>query len=343
MGLTSFLPGFLRPQKLPSLDWVQVEISTYCNAECVYCPRTVYRDIWRNRHLSTATFERLLPALGQTSLVFLQGWGEPFLNPDFFRMIRAAKEAGCRVGTSTNGMLLDTSAADRLVEYGLDVLAVSLAGVDEANDAIRRGTSLKGILESVRILNQTKQAMARGSPKIHVAYMLMRSGLRDVLTLPAVLRGLGVSQVVISTLDFVPCEELEDEAIIPSDLDEYYKIRNKLWKVRQDGEREGIDIHFQIRRPGGRRITCTERVHQALFVSADGQLSPCVFTNLPVGEGTQLYCGSGRHYQRLTFGDVNLLPLEAIWNRAPYRSFRKAFLKGTIPSVCEGCPKLLIG
>ena len=32
----------------PRLDWLQVEISTFCNAACVYCPRTLYACRWRN-------------------------------------------------------------------------------------------------------------------------------------------------------------------------------------------------------------------------------------------------------------------------------------------------------
>jgi MoaA/NifB/PqqE/SkfB family radical SAM enzyme len=124
-----------------------VEISSYCNASCIYCPHSAYRNNWQNRYLPTATFRNLIPAFAKTNLVYLQGWGEPFTHPGFFEMLRLAKKACCMVGTTTNGNLLNTEIVEKLVSQGLDVIGFSLAGVDEKNDKIRRGTRIKKVLE----------------------------------------------------------------------------------------------------------------------------------------------------------------------------------------------------
>jgi hypothetical protein len=84
-------------------------------------------------------------------------------------------------------------------------------------------------------------------------------------------------------------------------------------------------------------------VGRALFVSADGMVSPCVFTNLPVREERGLYCGGGRQYERLIFGNVESMRLESIWRGNDYGAFRRALSKGAIPAECEGCSKLFIG
>ena len=96
----------LFPPSYPYLDWIQVEISSHCNAGCIYCPRTAYRRNWQNRHLPLEVFRRLSRAFDRAGLVFLQGWGEPFLHPQFFDLLRIAKQAGCMVGTTTNASLL---------------------------------------------------------------------------------------------------------------------------------------------------------------------------------------------------------------------------------------------
>ncbi|NLE77518.1 MAG: radical SAM protein, partial [Chloroflexi bacterium] len=30
----------------PTLDWIQVQVTSVCNADCTYCPRSAYRAVW---------------------------------------------------------------------------------------------------------------------------------------------------------------------------------------------------------------------------------------------------------------------------------------------------------
>jgi MoaA/NifB/PqqE/SkfB family radical SAM enzyme len=288
------------------------------------------------------TFERLLPAFGRTELVFLQGWGEPFLHPDLPAMMSMAKIAGCKVGTTTNGMLLDVKTMRRLVESGMDVLAFSLAGIDERNDAIRRGTSLRKVLSAIQALHKMKKSLGSKVPEVHIAYMLLRSGLEEVQRLPDAVQGLGVGEVVVSTLDFVACKELEAETIAPATEQEYSELQTRLEAVKVEGERRGLGIHYQLCRPGERRPTCTENVQRALFVAADGTVSACVFANLPVSQPIHMYRDVRRRHQRVVFGNINDAPPATIWRRRAYRSWRRAFYRGRLPVLCEGCPKLFI-
>ena len=67
-------------------------------------------------------------------LLFLHfwGWGEPFMNSDFFSMIRYAKSKGLKIITSTNGHFFeDDKNIDQLIDSGLDVLIFALDGLDE--------------------------------------------------------------------------------------------------------------------------------------------------------------------------------------------------------------------
>jgi hypothetical protein len=197
----------------PRFDWIQVEVTTHCQAACSYCPHTVYQEHWASQHLSLATFRRLLPGLKRARLVHLQGWGEPFWNPDFFTMVSLARQAGCQVGTTTNAMLLEADSLRRLVDLEMAVVAFSLAGVGENNDAVRRGTRFATVLDKIETLNEIKARKGALLPKIHVAYMLLRSGLTDLALLPQALAGLGISQVVVSTLEFVAQPSLARESL----------------------------------------------------------------------------------------------------------------------------------
>ncbi len=326
---------------MPKLDWVQVEVTSYCNAACIYCPHSVYQGQWVNRHLPLATFRQLLPVFAKTRLVYLQGWGEPFLNPDFFEMIALAKQAGCQVGTTTNGMLLDAEKIIKLVESGLDLVAFSLAGTDEENDSIRRGTSFKKILEAIQALRQAKEKLGRSKPAIHIAYMLLRSGMADLAKLPLTLQGLGVSQMVISTLDFVPRKELEAERIMLEQDQEHKELKARLGELEQLADPFGLTVHYQIKEPGERRLLCPENVQRALFVGSDGSVAPCVFTNLPLsGWATYIFKDQERPYRRLIFGNLDDLSFPAIWRQKPYLNFRRSFFTGKLISLCQSCLKM---
>ena len=325
-------------------DWIQVEVTTHCNAACVYCPRTVLGDRWPNEHMSLSTFRRLLPELHRTPMVHLQGWGEPFLNPEFFHMVALAKKAGCRVGTTTNGMLLREEVIAKLVACQVDTVAFSLAGLDETNNTIRRGTSLARVMEAIRALREERERREAAKPEIHIAYMLFRSGLNELEAIPGFFQGLGVSHVIISTLDFALTRELEAEVIWPRTTPEFESLRSRLDAVVAEGERFGLRIHyhlpFPLPFPGIKRPVCTENVQRALCITAQGDVSPCVYTNLSVFPMSYIRDGVERPYERLCFGSVLQRPLRAIWRQGDYVSFRNSFGEGRLADPCRDCPKL---
>ncbi|OGP71994.1 MAG: hypothetical protein A2Y80_05945 [Deltaproteobacteria bacterium RBG_13_58_19] len=331
------LDRFFLPKRL---DWIQVEVTSHCNAACIYCPRTAYQDKWVSRHLPLETFKKILPALARTRLVFLQGWGEPFLHPDFFRLVSLAKQAGCQVGTTTNGMLLDAEKITKLVELGIDTVAFSLAGIDGKNDKVRQGTSLRTVLENIQALQQAKERWGKAKPAIHIAYMLLSSGLPALAKLPSVLASLGIAQVVISTLDFVPSGELLQEALWPANLREYEDLQSQLQAVVEEGKRRHLEIHYQLHYPDKKRPTCTENVPRAMVIAGDGRVAPCVFTNLPVSGVNYWVKGREFPYQRVSFGNINESPLQVIWRQPGYRRFRHSFERGDLAPSCRDCPKL---
>ena len=325
---------------IPRIAWIQVEVTTRCNAACVYCPHTAYREVWQDRFLSLAVFRRLLPAFKKTRLVHLQGWGEPFLHPNFFSLAALARQAGCRVGTTTNGMVLDEAKLRQVVGSGIDFIAFSLAGLGENHDRARPGTSFRKILECIQNLNRLKAAARCATPQIHLAYLLLKSGQPDLEKLPRILPGLGVSQVVISTLDFVPSRELAGERLLIPDLPAYEDLQARLAQVAAAAAHFGVAVDYHLDPPGARPLLCPEKAHQAFYVAADGAVSPCVFTNLPVSRVTYMGRDGEQPYQPLVFGNLLEQDLGAIWRRKAYTHFRRTFFTGHLATPCRQCLKL---
>uniref|UniRef100_A0A7C3UZ28 Radical SAM protein n=1 Tax=Desulfobacca acetoxidans TaxID=60893 RepID=A0A7C3UZ28_9BACT len=321
-------------------DWLQVEVTSQCNAACIYCPHTVYRHAWQSRHLSLDTFRKLLPELPRVRLIHLQGWGEPFLNPDLFAMLTLAKQQGCQVSLTTNGMLLDSGKISALVEAELDILAFSLAGVGENNDRVRRGTDYATVLRTIAAVHAEKERQKRLRPALHLAYMVLRSGLADLPRLPAEVSGLGLTQIVLSTLDFVPQPDLVREALVPRNSGEYLELKVRFAEVGEAARRRGLQVYHYLR-PPGRLEECPENLQRACFIGADGTVSPCVYLNLPVREEVFWVSAEGKcPYRRLTFGSLEQQSPPEIWQTPNYRRFRRDWRRGSLPLPCQNCLKV---
>ena len=330
----------LFPKQYPYLDWIQVEISSHCNASCIYCPHSVFRANWQSRFLSLEAFGNLTRAFAGTHLVYLQGWGEPFTHPQFFEMLQIAKDAGCKVGTTTNGMLLDRETIEQMVDCELDVIGFSLAGVDEKNDRIRKGTSIKKVLECMAQIHRAKARYGAENPQIHIAYMLLRSGLDDLKKLPQFLSNTGAAQTVVSSLSYVVSPELESESVLASGEAAYLELKTRFFEVKRESLNKGADVHFHLVSPVQSNFSCSENIPRAVVVGSDGSVSPCVMKQIPV-QGKNIYYINGQNclQQNLSFGKIQESSLKAIRHYREYRKFVREFRNGKTPPVCQNCLK----
>jgi radical SAM protein with 4Fe4S-binding SPASM domain len=170
--------------------------------------------------------------------------------------------------------------------------------------------------------------------------MLFRSGMAELEALPSLLEGLGVSQVVVSTLDFVPTDELRKEVVIPATEEEYEKIRSLLDRLVEAGREKGLAVHYHLVSPEKRREVCTENIQKALCISSDGAVTPCMFTNLQVSGTYYDLKGNRVNCERMVFGNIHEKNVKDIWKQESYRAFRRSFHEGELASTCQQCPKI---
>jgi MoaA/NifB/PqqE/SkfB family radical SAM enzyme len=162
----------------------------------------------------------------------------------------------------------------------------------------------------------------------------------ELEALPGLLQSLGVSQVVVSTLDFVPTEELRKEAVISATQKEYEGVRSVLDRVVEAGREKGLSVHYHLASPEHRREVCTENIQKALCVSSDGAVTPCVYTNLRVWGTYYNLQGEKVSYERMVFGNIEEKDIKHIWKEKSYAAFRRSFCKGELAATCQKCPKI---
>lgn len=321
---------FLEMFRGRELGCIQVEISSYCTGKCVYCPHTVFASNWKSRHMESGTFANLWPLMCRSSRVHLQGWGEPFLHPCFMDFAKLALRAGCQVSTTTSGLYMNEKLALQLVDSGIDVIGFSLTGTSgSSNDKYREGVPFDQVAHAVHLLQSVRKARKAVHLEIHLAYLLLASNLDALWELPELMNDWGVHETIISTLDYIPSQQLSSEAFLPHERDKIKAAKAVIDEVALKIRAAGKEIYVSLpdHKPAPQ---CREEAQKNLYVDAEGIVSPCVLLNVPTRNGNS---------KKKTFGSVNGEEPLSIWAKSEYQAFRDALGTLTPDRVCENCIK----
>jgi len=114
-----------------------------CNLRCVGCYAFEYR---RDGELTTAEFDDVIEQCKALGIYFFTiSGGEPFVREDLLDLIGKHSDAFFQI--YTNGTLIDDAVADRLLELGNAMPAISVEGYEAETDA-RRGAGTYARLTS---------------------------------------------------------------------------------------------------------------------------------------------------------------------------------------------------
>lgn len=334
----------------PTLDWVQVEVTTDCNASCVYCPRTLMRQDWTNRHMRIELFLSLVPFLKHAELVYLQGWGEPLLHDSLFEMVRICKDLGKRVGFTTNGMFLSEDVVQRLMELQVDIVAVSLAGATaNTHNQIRRGNDFEKIISHLERLRNIKAEKKARKPSVHLAYLMLKSNFNELKAILSLAKRVGASQVIASNLTLILDSRLSGETIF-HDIGRIDYYRNSFLEISQKAAQEDIVFDYHGPDIDEASFCCRENVCRACVINIEGEVVPCVFTN-PVLSSQYIFKDQSYPIRDISFGNIGKESLTRIWSRKEYVRFRGLSNPGAweklekhgsaMPECCMRCYKRL--
>ena len=152
-------------QKMIIPDNVLLETSALCNLSCLGCalhgPESFVQRPFGN--MKKEVWETVLKEIGSWDKkveVMAHGGGEPLLNPKLKEIITFAKSfSNIKIGFLTNGMLLDESWAEFLIDINLDWIALSIDGVvSETHDAIRKNSNLLKVEKNLNRFLEIKKS-----------------------------------------------------------------------------------------------------------------------------------------------------------------------------------------
>lgn len=117
------------PQLLPS--YVEIEINTYCNRRCSWCPNATSARGREKLAISEQVWNAILDSLGSAGYrgqFAFHNYNEPLADPGLLRYIQSARAAlpDATLIIYTNGDYLDPERLDELASSALDEVRVTL-------------------------------------------------------------------------------------------------------------------------------------------------------------------------------------------------------------------------
>ncbi len=317
---------FLRRRKRKAFSAWQIELTTRCPLRCKMCIRTESTD-WQYQDMPLEDFKKLLPHLRDVETVVLEGWGESLLYKDLSECIRLVKKEGAQVGFVTSGMGLRERRVAELIEAGLDFVGFSISGTTpETHDAIRVNSHLLDVFHAIRLFQEEKTRRGLLRPKMHLVFLMVKDNISEVPSVPSFAQEAGVEEVVLTNICHTInlWQERQRVFVWESNMNPYEEI------VKQ-AETKARELKIRLKKPSLSAIdvpVCEENPLRNLYISVEGEISPCVYLYPPLPSPfKRIFCEKEHWIEKVSFGNIFRDPFPSIWNRGNYEQFRNRFIE----------------
>jgi MoaA/NifB/PqqE/SkfB family radical SAM enzyme len=299
--------GAGRPAPADRLPVIQIEITSRCRMKCIFCPRQALKDKWVHGDLAGELYrDAIASELHHFELVYLQGWGEPMLHPRLWDMLGLARQAGCRTGFTTNGACLTPDNSVRLLDAGLDILSVSLAGASATtHQLLRVGSCFEALVSNIETLARLKAQQGSRTPWLELHFLMTRANLHELQAFVELAARLGADETVATNLTYTPTPEPDNlrafTCMAPEPTSQQW-----LTQAQETARHSGIVFRSYPLAMGDSVLECDARPLMTAFVNHLGCVTPCVYLGLPVrGDIPRVFCGQAVSVAPGTFGHVS--------------------------------------
>ena len=307
-------------------DAIQIEVSAACNLKCKFCPTTYLNSKDEQKFLTLSTFKKLEPYFKLTQWVYLQGWGEPLINRDIWDMVSIVKEAGSKVGFTTNGTLLKEEVIDRLILFNVDLVSTSIAGASaETHEKLRVNSNFSNIIDSVKRLVKAKERSQKKFPLITLSYMLTKESIHELLRALELAHSLGVDDFYTTNLDYVFSQDANDSKIFSWENEDSLEYEQIIKKAEEYALARDFPFRSYPLKPAEEKVFCDMNPAKMVFISSSGEVAPCTYLGRFINP--RYYKKQIQNISRKTFGNIHCEDFLDIWNKESYQDFRRPFIR----------------
>ena len=151
---------------------VDAELASICNLKCPMCYTITdeFKKKVNAKLMDLDLFKKIIDEIAlNVPALRLSLRGEPTLHPNFIECIRYAKEKGIKeVSFLTNGSKLTADFFGKVMEAGADWITISVDGMDDVYEGIRRPLKFRETLQKIIAIKETKSSHQSNKPVIKI-------------------------------------------------------------------------------------------------------------------------------------------------------------------------------
>ena len=286
---------------------ISFEPTTSCNLRCPECPSGLREFSRPTGMLETNFFEQTIDEIHKELLYLVFYFqGEPYLNPDFLKMVQYAHQKGIYTATSTNAHYLTNEKAKATVESGLDRLIISIDGTtQDVYEQYRVGGNLTKVIEGAKNIIKWKKELNSKTPFVFFQFLVVKPNEHQIEEIKLLGKEIGVDQVRFKTAQVYDYEKDPNQLIPENNKYSRYK-KDNLGKMKV---KNGLSNHCW-------------RLSSSNVITWDGLVVPCCFDKDAMHQ----------------LGNLKNQTFKQVWQNDNYKQFRKELMTSRKNiDICANC------
>ena len=258
---------------------IHVEASTFCNARCPLCPRSLHGykvdSVYKELHLDPKVFEKILKDYPEREYVYFNGnLGDPMMHPKILELVELNK---CQSMITTNGSIGLQSTWIELANCKVEVV-FSIDGLEDTNHLYRQD------VEWNKIMDRVKWFIGAGGNAVW-KFIVFRHNMHQINEAKQLSETLGFKEFrqVDHGRNYGPALDKEGNIthwILPHNE----KREPTPYDVKQGIKRYKIDHRNFISEERVYDIKCNHEIYNEIFIDARGRIAPCCFQAVDMPE-----------------------------------------------------------
>lgn len=310
----------IKSKKVAYPSTIMLELTNHCNLACTTCPREYdYGKEMDKGNMSLDSAKKIIDEVWPyLDSIGLTGMGETFLYKEIDEIVDYIKEKnkGIIISVSTNAVLPGFVEKVSGLIGKIDTIQVSIDGLDDIYETIRKKSDFKLLDKNLRFLSQmTKNT----GTDVMLNMVVTKENFKQMTLLIKYAKEINIKYMDFTLFNLASVTGIEQSYYTFYQSDDFQKTIKELEEtIRNTPDVLVTERNFK-----------TDNSFQKcpfpwthFYISWDGYVPPCCAKPFP---------------KELNFGNVFNAKIIDILNSNQYKEFRTLWCKNTPPSFCKKC------